>query len=152
MKKLWNKSCGNCKRNGVSDISWKMNNGVNFEHELKCWREGKKVMFIPHFMRIASTEPKWLYIYTHPRYKPWKDLFDLEWAETSVDWKIRANLWVKSCMCSSLLVWQFLLFQNYKLLNDCVWIWSPSLCEVIEYLCWAWTCIWSKFNELENFL
>ena len=96
-KKVWNQVCESAKK-WVSGIPWKVNNGLTYEYKWEWWRKGKKVLFTPIFMRIKVTEPKWPYFYTHPYYKPWKDFFNLEWAETSVDWKIRANLWVKSCI------------------------------------------------------
>jgi len=96
-KKLSNKVVTVAKEMGCSVVhekwimGWILRMNENAEE-----KEGN--LFIPHFLRISATEPKWPYIYTQSHYKPWKDLFDLEWAETIVDWKILANLWVKACI------------------------------------------------------
>ncbi|KAG5619825.1 hypothetical protein H5410_005043 [Solanum commersonii] len=45
---------------------------------------------------IQTTTPATETPTKRPHYKPCKDLFDLEKAETNVNWKIRANLWVKA--------------------------------------------------------
>ena len=93
-RKLWNKvqkRWGSQTIHGKWIIGWLMSTKENDEGK------GKEVLWAPHFMRMKVTKPKWPYLCTQPHYKPWKDLFDLEWAETNVYWKIRANLWVKLC-------------------------------------------------------